>query len=787
MNTKIIKSITLSIFISFLSLNTFAQKNLNKESFKTNFEDSIDSLHHEKVFIHTDRNDYITGETIWLSAYCVNAVNHRPSKLSKVLNIEIIDSQGVPVEQIRIKLIDGFGKGQIFLSPEIVTGEYSLISYTNWMRNYDSSLAYREKLTLVNPSSTFKQFPFDSTIVKIDLFPEGGNLVYNLKSRVAVKITDQFNTGLSVTGIVFDEYGNEITKFLTSNDGYSSFTFTPNRNTRYYTVVNYNNCTHKTSLPNIQPEGIVISVNSKYSDKFELMVKSSFNRLDSYYLIVHTRGMIKIINEFGLSDSLTLSLDKNMIDDGVSHMTIMDSQFRPLVERLIFKKPTNKITTKTTLNKTKYNQRESIRLLIDTHNLQDNEKIGNLSVSVSLANQHDQNWKSGINSYLHLVSDLPQLLDHSININSSELDLDYLMLTNGWSRFNWKDILIEDKPRKIEYIPEIYSPILSGELLKNPEESLPSSIQVNFGGKSSIMNSIDLDSSNKFALEVPFRIQTQNVFFSLDSELNDHRIKVNSQFGFKKSNFTFSPMPLGMFSKKYFDELSKNIQLSQVYKEFSHINGFEPMSNEKMVNFYGVPDLTYHLDDYTRFETTKDLFIEFIRTVVIRKRQDESELYLFENGYPKSEPLLALINGIPVDNFEYLLGYNPLQIEKIDVVKDDYYIGSRRYMGIMNFIKYEQGFKEDEIPQNIITKVYHGLQVPREFNNLDYNKEYSSLKRIPDYRNTLYWNSSVPIQDNEIGSIELFSSDVSGTYHVTVNGLTSLGNVIQINETIIIK
>ena len=153
----IVKSIGFIVFITSALLSyqdSLAQPSSNFiEEVKDRFEHQVTNVYQEKIFIHTDRISYVTGETIWLSGYCVDAAIHVPVDISKVLNIELLDPSGQAIKQIRIKLIEGFGKGQIFVSPDIQSGSYLLRAYTNWMKNFDPEFVFHKQIDIVNPSS----------------------------------------------------------------------------------------------------------------------------------------------------------------------------------------------------------------------------------------------------------------------------------------------------------------------------------------------------------------------------------------------------------------------------------------------------------------------------------------------------------------------------------------------------------------------------------------------------------------------------------------------------------
>ena len=56
--------------------------------------------------------------------------------MSKVAYLELIDELGMPVFQTKISLLTGSGHGDLFIPSTFSSGNYTLIAYTRWMRNF---------------------------------------------------------------------------------------------------------------------------------------------------------------------------------------------------------------------------------------------------------------------------------------------------------------------------------------------------------------------------------------------------------------------------------------------------------------------------------------------------------------------------------------------------------------------------------------------------------------------------------------------------------------------------
>lgn len=780
-----ILTLLLSTIVICNCTDLYGQSNPDKIKGLNNlFGNHITKSHQEKIFIHTDRSLYVTGETIWMSTYCVDAALHIPVELSKVVNIELLNSKGESLQRERIQLNNSLGNGQMFVSPEIPSGVYTLRGFTNWMKNFDPDFAFNKQITILNPSSPpiVNNESTSANDINIDFFPEGGNLVYNLKSKIAVKTTDSQGNGVALSGIIFDQNDVEVAKFNTSENGDTFFLLTPKRNNTYTAIIAESGKINKYQLPKPSSSGAVLSIVNLAQGEFIIGINSKNIVSEKLFLVVHTRGIINSITEIEANHSKSIKISENDLESGISHLTVLNSNFNPLAERLIFNYPESQKDININLSKSTFLSRDKVNISIEARDIIQESDAAFLSLSVFETNDFNK-YSNNIISSLLLTSDIkghisnPGSLFDAANSDRKK-KMDMIMLTHGWRRFSWSGLTANDT-LEYKYPSEINAPLLSGKFITDEGEKIPRSVFIGLPGKSSILNSADLDVGGNFHFDVPFRIRNKEALFFINSPtLPSNKLEIYDPFDLffnstknVQSNFQLS-------SKKYLEGLNINIQLSQVYRDFNNINGSLKTSGEVKHHFYGEPDYTYILDDYTRFETIKDLFIEYIRSAVIRKRDKETGFYVIQDNGLLPGKAMTMIDGIPIMDTEFIINFDPLKIEKIGVVNDVYYMGSVGFQGLINFTTYEGDFDLEEIPEYLVKKSYQGIQQQREFYSPNYTTQKEQLKRIPDYRNTLYWNPQITLQPNKKVNVEFYTSDTSGSYDVVVNGITKTGEPI---------
>lgn len=104
----------------------------------------------EKVYISTDKEYYLAGESIWCSVYCIDESREKPgtcSSLSSVAYIEFHNREGLAAT-LKTALINGRGCGRFEIPFSVPTGNYSVLAYTKY-NGGDSKEEYKGKIVTI--------------------------------------------------------------------------------------------------------------------------------------------------------------------------------------------------------------------------------------------------------------------------------------------------------------------------------------------------------------------------------------------------------------------------------------------------------------------------------------------------------------------------------------------------------------------------------------------------------------------------------------------------------------
>lgn len=110
----------------------------------------------ESIYIHTNSETFISGESLLYKIYCFENSNNNLSKISKIAYVELFNSKGISLTRNKIELTDGIGNNEIFISTNYETGKYKFVGYTSWMQNNSSNKYFETEITIINPFKPFQ-------------------------------------------------------------------------------------------------------------------------------------------------------------------------------------------------------------------------------------------------------------------------------------------------------------------------------------------------------------------------------------------------------------------------------------------------------------------------------------------------------------------------------------------------------------------------------------------------------------------------------------------------------
>ncbi len=755
-----------------------AQSNVSTE-LAQQFNNYQQNNFQEKIFVHTDKNFYLAGETMWFKIYNVDENFYKPTNNSSIAYVELLDNTHHAILQAKISLADGLGNGSFVIPTTIPSGHFLLRAYTNWMKNFSADFYFEKTITIANTVNKIHfQTLENAPLYDVQFFPEGGNLVAGIASKVAFKITDSYGHGIDASGIVKDENNVTVATIKTMKFGMGNFIFTPKSNIHYKGFIKINDTTVTANIPDAYASGDVMRLVDVDSSTIKISVFSNTSS-EALYLFVQSHDLLKEIQTKPAQNAQTdFFINKNILADGISQFTIFDAQRHPVCERLYFKNPSKQLNISISTDKTLYEQKSKGALKISATDIAGMPVNADISLAIIKIDSLQKIDSLNIFNYFLLASDLkgivesPQyyFLNNDENVKEAA---DNLMLTQGWRRFNWEDILNNSNPQ-FSYLPEREGFFIRGNIVNATSKNITGFISV--PGKTFDFTTSNADANGNIVFNLPKFYDTKEIILQAKDK-NDSLFQINlsNSFSDQFQNYNFPIFSPSINSYSSLKERNVDVQVENLF-DVKH-NFLYNETNVDTLNFYGKPDWQFYLDNYTRFHTMEEVLHEYVTDVRVRKTKDN---YIFNVGNDNyktffTEPPLVLIDGIPVFDNSKIMEVNPLKIKRLDVVARKFYSGSYVSNGIISFATYNGDLSGYQLDPNAVVVEYEGIQKEREFYSPVYTENEKVNNHLPDFRNVLLWQPDIALYKNEIENVSFYTSGISGNFAVIIQGITKDG------------
>jgi hypothetical protein len=770
-----IQAIKLMLLTSALCLLMLNSRGQAIQEVQNSFNLYKHSALQEKVFVHTDKSTYLPGEIIWFKIYCVDGNDHKPLNLSKVVYVEVLDNSQNPVVQAKISVKNGIGDGSFYIPVTVNNGNYKFRAYTSWMKNFSPDYYFEKTITLINPlrspDNLVKQ---TASNYDVQFFPEGGNLVSGIVSKVAFKAVGKNGLGVAFSGAVVDQHNDTVARFKPLKFGMGNFSFTPAANNTYKAIVKFNGEKVTKDLPGVNSQGYVMSLTDNGA-QLDVTVKGTDGNI---YLFVHTRQMIKAAESSYITNGTAhFTINKSLLGDGISGITIFNNAKQPVCERLYFKRPAQKLFIDAGADQQQYALRKKVNINVSAKGQVGKPVLANMSMAVYRVDSLQEVDHSNIFDYLWLGSDLkgniesPDYYFKNANAETDEA-LDNLMLTQGWRRFQWSQVL-ENRPPAFNYLPEYTGHIVTAKITNTLTNTPAVDILTYLGvpGKRVQVYVSQSDSLGHLWYSTKDFYGPGEIVAQTNTMADTtYRIDILNPFS---EQFSKSTLPKFEFVNSMQNALqahSLGIQVLNIYSANNIKRFYEPAVDSSA--FYSKPYKTYKLDDFTRFTTMEEDLREYVsEDNIVRSKGRFHIKVLNDRGFLDGDPLV-LLDGVPIFDINKIFAVDPLKVKKLEVIRERFFYGQSAQEGIFSFTTYKGDLGGVELDPKAVVIDYEGLQLHRQFYSPVYDSEVQTASRIPDFRNLLYWTPSV----SNDGKVSFYTSDQAGKYVGVVQGITGNGD-----------
>ncbi|WP_443945081.1 TonB-dependent receptor plug domain-containing protein [Pedobacter sp. AW1-32] len=653
-------------------------------------------------------------------------------------------------------------------------------------------------LTLDNKQKVTKSIPIRSTSTDVDVqfMPEGGTLIEELPQRVAIKSVNSSGRGEDVKGSIVDDAGTELTTFQTDYLGMGSFVLNLQAGKTYSAKVTFKDGSSKNfRLPLAQKAGYTIAVNNLDTGRVILKIMGSASLVNGEELkvVAQQGGNVFYVSKAKMDKQVLVAhVPKKNLPAGIVQFTLFSGNNQPIAERIIFNRnKADLLNIGLNTSAVSSAKRGKTSFSFDATDL-DNPVQGSFSVAVTNATkvEPDEENESNILSTLLLTSDLNGYVENpnhyflKDDVQTAQ-KLDNLMLTQGWRRFLWRNVINNAGPT-ITYKPEENLQI-SGTVMKGGKPVAGGKVML-MASKGSIFildtvtnaegrfvfDNLNFGDSTKFVVQA--RTKADRKFVDINVDMVPGQVVTrNKNSADIEVNVNNALMKYIKESDNYFNEMTRLGLLERSIKleEVTITEKKNPAKNSANLNGAGRADYILTADQLSTCITLSQCLQGRLPGVIFRGNIP----YLMRS---QNQPMSIVLDGMQVEA-DFLDNIIPNDVETIELLKN---IGSTAIYGsrggggvlVITTKRGDSGYNSStRYAPGIVTLNPKGYSVSREFYSPKYENATSNSR--PDLRSTIYWNPQVVSDKNGLAKFEFYNASEPATYRVVIEGIDAMGHI----------
>ncbi len=706
------------LFLTFSLLTLIAEGQLTdriNEDIAGKFTKYCENIPWEEVFIQTDRDEYIAGETMWFKTLVIERPGIKLSDRSRVVYFEVLNWVNRPVVRKRVGIDGGSGPGTALLPDTLSSGDYVIRAYTNWMKNFLPSNCYSKKVRIYNAIN----------ITPVHLIPD---VTYSSRSKDIEPVKAEIQKSLK--GDVASSNDTFYIQIRSDNTGYTE-------NTGHCYLF-------------IQTQGI-IDVNKKI-DLLTGDTKVAVLKKDLTPGINHITLFNDIGRPFFERYVLTPSDNKHQLSvkSNISSRPGSKSAVEIMPEDMLLSSFTGAdlsiaITPESFPGKSSdlvnyLTFGSEFGMIPEPFNGRNINEMDTDSVEEFLGKVRSRwiDWEVILSGNLPEIKYLPESENHYItgrviNIESlAPVPGEYVFISSPGKNAQFMYDRTDSNGDFGFPVPLDHK---INDLIIQPE-------------RSDSGNTVNISSSFS---ELYFPAGPDSLVASFDIPYYLSKMSVNYQI-----------------NKIY--GLSSAVEIPETAEKIPVQKNFYGKPDIRLIldNYIKLPvmeEVFFELLPGVMLRRNKSGYELSIIDPVYKEKYNI--------------PAGLFIDGIKMNNATILADLNPELVEQIDVVSERYAVGDYLFYGIVNVITKAGNFSNVTLPAGAVRLNYRVTDPDYSFVSRDYSAESSKRSKIPDLRNTIYWKPSVVPGDDGKIRIEFWTPDYNTNYRIDIQGITPDGKPVS--------
>jgi len=660
-----------------------------------------------------------------------------------------------------------------------------------------------------------KTIAVNEDYLDLQFFPESGEMVHGLMSKIGFKALDFAGKGRPVSGLIVDELGDTLTSFQSNPMGMGAFSITEiDQNKTYYAQLSpRKEASLKLlyPLPRIAEKGNILSI-SKRNKYLYIKASSNYLKSDSIRIRIACRGKGYYDITGRLKDGkLSSTLLSNKLPEGILAFTMIDRLGQVVAERLYFnERPETRLDIKAATDQQSYTQREKTEVNVNVTDDKGEAVSANLSLLVINKSQlgEIQFTRENILTFFLLSSDLEgEIEDPGFYFradSSMHYHLDALMLTQGWRKYHYTKPIGE-----IYYQPEPFLAVsgkVSGILSKKRKKDVLLTLAT-FGDPQTFQTQA-VDSSGRFAFALDDQYGQKLNILIQSAKKTGKKINYKIEIDEKESPpITFNHIKsLAQIDSTIKEVVAKNQERRQIQDAAVLSDSLILLdevvvtdlrltpSRKKVIDNYGEPDIiisgkeiqekeeswSYGLYSVIKFNYPKLIKIWDISGFLYAEVQNSlGPTLVVIDGIPIRQYEYQYVPNIPVDNvssFEIIKNSKAFRSHYLDVFPEVHPLDAPGFGNIIAIYTFAgKGLFGVNKTTGIFKTAVPVFAPPYEF----YAPKHTNVKMddfyTPDLRGLIHWEPNLEVNGHTNASF--YNADNIGEMQIIIEAISAKGQI----------
>ena len=352
------------------------------------------------------------------------------------------------------------------------------------------------------------------------------------------------------------------------------------------------------------------------------------------------------------------------------------------------------------------------------------------------------------------------------------------MMTHGWRRYTWKDIL-DDQPKDAQFAPESSIEVKGVAQKQNGKPYKELDLVVLFN-ETAGFESTKTDEFGNFKLKDLNFADTLTAIFQVGKRVEpDIVLEVSTDV-----SHPVTPLPQvtlkDSIPANYFKNFKKVLQVKEAFKFQDSTLLLDEITIEAkkeedvdrrgmVLHGKGVADRVYDEDFLKRVFTMRQFLLQLPGAKPVYRNGVQAGISL-SRGAGSGPPALFILDGFEVP-YDQVLTVVPSSIKQVEILRTNILRYGQRGLGGVVAIFSKEGGPQIETIQKTSVKKIMGFYQHREFYVPNYEEMTEDQAIRPDYRSTIFWQPWIFTDEEGKSNISFFAADNPGIYEVIIEGL----------------